>query len=73
MIKASTEIIHSIKDETEMQVRVLFEVPKQLKPVAKIVLTHELAEILNSMDKFDPDIIVDAMRLLIEEIQNEQN
>jgi hypothetical protein len=36
-----------------------------------MILTHELAEILKSLDQIDPDIITDAMKILIEEVQND--
>ena len=33
----------------------------------------ELAEILKSLDQIDPDIIIDAQKMLIEHVQNEEN
>ena len=73
MIKANTIMKSSIDGNMKLDGSVLIDVPKQLKPVSKMVLTYELAEILKSLDKIDPDIITDAMKLLIEEVQNEQN
>lgn len=60
MIKANTEIRRSVYDDMKLHGSVLIDVPKQLKPVSKMVLTYELSEILKSLDKIDPDIIIDA-------------
>lgn len=73
MIKANTIMKSIIDGSMKLEGSVLIDIPKQLKPAAKMILTHELAEILKSLDKIDPDIITDAMKLLIEEVQNEQN
>lgn len=73
MIKANTVMKSSTNGNMKLDGSVLIDVPKQLKPVAKMVLTHELAEILKSMDRIDPDINTDALKILIEEVQNEQN
>ncbi len=71
MIKANTLVISSTKNEKRVQGQVLIDVPKQLKPVAKTVLTQELFEIFKSLDEIDPDIIIDAQKMLIEYVQNE--
>ena len=73
MIKANTVMKSSTNGNMKLDGSVLIDVPKQLKPVAKMVLTHELAEILKSMGRIDPDINTDALKILIEELQNEQN
>ena len=73
MIKANTEIRRSVYDDMKLHGSVLIDVPKQLKPMAKTVLTYELGEILKTLDKIDHDIITEAMKILIKEVQNEQN
>lgn len=73
MIKANTIMKSSTNGNMKLDGSVLIDVPKQLKPAAKMVLTHELAEILKAMDRIDPDINTDALKILIEEVQNEQN
>lgn len=73
MIKANTVMKSSTNGNMKLDGSVLIEVPKQLKPVAKMALTHELAEILKSLDKIDPDIIIVAQKMLIEYAQNEVN
>jgi hypothetical protein len=73
MIKANTVMKSSTNGNMKLDGSVLIDVPKQLKPAAKMVLTHELAEILKAMDKIDPDINTDALKILIEEVQNEQD
>lgn len=73
MIKANTVMKSSTNGKMSLQGSVLIDVPKQLKPAAKMILTHELGEILKSLDQIDPDIITEAMKILIEEVQNEQN
>lgn len=73
MIKANTVMKSSTNGEMRLDGSVLIDIPKQLKPVAKMVLTHELAEILKFLDKIDPDINTDALKILIEEVQNEQD
>lgn len=73
MIKANTVIKNSTNGDMRLEGSVLIDVPKQLKPAAKMILTHELGEILKSMDRIDPDIITDGFKILIEEVQNEQN
>ena len=67
MIKANTVMKSSTDGKMKLQGIVLIDVPKQLKSASKIVLTHELAEILKSLDKIDPDINTDALKILIEE------
>lgn len=73
MIKVNTVMKSSTNGKMSLQGSVLIDVPKQLQPAAKMILTHELGEILKSLDQIDPDIITDAMKILIEEVQNEQN
>lgn len=73
MIKANTVLKRITNGEMKIDGSVLIDVPKQLKPVAKMVLTQELAEILKSLDQIDSDIITEAMKILIQEVQNEQN
>lgn len=73
MIKANTVLKSSIDGNMKLDGSVLIDVPKQLKPVAKMILTQELYEILKSLDQIDPDIITEAMKILIQEVQNEQN
>lgn len=73
MIKANTVMKSSTNGKMSLQGSVLIDVPKQLQPAAKMILTHELGEILKSLDHIDSDIITDAMKILIEEVQNEQN
>lgn len=77
MIKASTEIGRSMYDNMALHGSVLINVPEQLKPITKLVLTRELYEIFRAIDKIDPDIIINAQQMLIEtvrqEVQNEQN
>ncbi len=73
MIKANTVMKSSIDGNMKLDGSVMIDVPKQLQPAAKMILTHELAEILKSLDKIDPDINTDALKILIEEVQNEQN
>ena len=73
MIKANTLMKSSTDGNMRLQGSVLIGVPKQLQPAAKMILTHELGEILKSLDHIDSDIITEAMKILIEEVQNEQN
>lgn len=73
MIKANTIMKSNTDGNMRLQGRVLIDVPKQLKSAAKMILTHELAEILKSLDQIDPDIIIDAQKMLIEHVQNEVN
>ena len=73
MIKANTQIIRSTNDEKRLQGSVMIDVPKQLKPVAKIVLTQELGHILKGLNDIDPEIILDALKIYMEEVKNEQN
>ena len=73
MILANTEIGRSMYDNMALHGSVLINVPEQLKPITKEVLTHELFEILKTIDKVDPDIIIDAQKMLIEHVQNEVN
>ena len=73
MIQANTESGRSMYDNMKLHCAVVIAVPEQLKPIAKEVFTYELAEILKTMDKIDPDIIIDAMKILTEEVKNEQN
>ena len=73
MILANTEIGRSMYDNMALHGSVLINVPEQLKPITKEVLTHELFEILKTIDKADPDIIIDAQKMLIEHVQNEVN
>ena len=73
MINANTEIGRSMYDNMQLHGNVIISVPDKLKPLSKMVLTHELGEILKTLDKIDPDIITNAMKILIEEVQNEQN
>lgn len=73
MIKANTVMKSSIDGSMKLEGSVMIDVPKQLKPVAQIVLTQELYQILSSLNKIDPEIILHAMETYMEEIQNEQN
>lgn len=73
MIKANTVMKSSANGNMRLDGSVLIDVPNQLKPAAKMILTHELAEILKSLDQIDPDIIIDAQKMLIEHVQNEVN
>lgn len=73
MIKANTVLKSSTNGAMKLDGSVMIGVPKQLKPVSKMVLTHELAEILKSLDQIDPDIIIDAQKMLIKYVQNEVN
>lgn len=63
MIKVNTVMKSSIDGVMKLEGSVMIDVPKQLKPLSKMVLTYELTEILKSMDKINPDIITDAMKL----------
>jgi hypothetical protein len=77
MIQANTEIGRSMYDNMALHGSVLINVPEQLKPITKVVLTRELFEILKTIDKIDPDIILNAQEMLIEkvrkEVEDEQN
>ena len=70
MIKVNTQIIHSTNDEKRLKGSVMIDAPK---PVAKIVLTQELGQILKSLHKIDPEIILDALEIYKEELEHEQN
>ena len=71
MINANTEIGRSMYDAMQLDGNVIIAVPDKLKPLSKEVLTQELGEILKALDKIDPDIIIDAQKMLIEYVQNE--
>ena len=73
MIKANTIITSKIDGATALEGSVLIDVPKQLKAVGDIVLTQELYQILSSLNKIDPEIILHAMERYMEDVQNEQN
>lgn len=73
MIKVNTQIISSTNNEKRLQGSVQIDVPKQLKPVAKIVLTQELGQVLKSLHEIDPEIILDALEIYKEELEHEQN
>ena len=71
MIKVNTQIIRSTNDEKRLQGSVMIDVPKQLKSVAKIVLTQELCQILKGLNDIDPEIILDALEIYMEEVKND--
>ena len=73
MIKANTILKSSTDGMRKLEGSVMIAVPKQLKPVGNIVLTQELYQILSSLNKIDPEIILHAMETYMEEVQNEQN
>lgn len=77
MIQANTEIGRSMYDKMSLHGSVVINVPEQLKPMTKVVLTRELYEIFRAIDKIDPDIIINAQQMLIDtvrqEVENEQN
>lgn len=73
MINVNTEIGRSMYDNMQLHVNVIISIQDKLKPLSKMVLTYELCEILKALDKIDPDIITNAMKILIEDVQNEQN
>lgn len=70
MIKANTVMKSCTNGAMKLDGSVLIDVPKQLKPLAKIVLTQELYQILSSLDKIDPEIILDALSPYMEDVQN---
>lgn len=73
MIKANTVIKTKIDGVTKLEGSVLIGVPKQLELVGNTVLTQELYQILSSLNKINPEIILHAMERYMEEVQNEQN
>ena len=73
MIKANTVMKVVQNGNMKLEGRVQIDVPKQLKVVGNMVLTQELYQILSSLNKIDPEIILRAMETYMEEVQNEQN
>lgn len=71
MIQVNTELGRSMYDNMKLHGAVLINVPEQLKPIANIVLTHELYEILKAIDKIDPEIIIHAQQMLIDDVRKE--
>ncbi len=71
MIQANTEIGRSMYDDRALHGSVLINVPEQLKPISDLVLTHELYEIFRAIDKIDPDIIINAQQMLIDDVRKE--
>ena len=71
MIKAESYIVKSRADIKDIEIKVVTAINDDLKYIGKEILTSELVSIFKQLHTIDPEILLDALEIYTEDLNND--